>query len=101
MTRENRRLARLRRQGRRASKLARESARYVAGGMKKCSQEQVDSRFTVCAGCEYYTPSDDIVDSGECELCECNCNRDVKFLNKLAWKCQTCPLLKWDCISDS
>ncbi len=82
---------------RRAARLAREAASHASKGFPRCSQEQVDSRFKLCSGCEYYEGDEE---KGVCSLCECNCNKEVKFLNKLAWKDQVCPILKWDEIDE-
>ena len=78
---------------RRAARLAKEAAKHAANGFPKCTQSQVSERFAICLLCEHYTGDEG---GGECLLCECNCNGDVKFLNKLAWRDQVCPLLKWE-----
>ncbi len=33
--------------------------------------------------------------NNKCSKCGCNCNNNKKFLNKLAWADQECPIGKW------
>jgi hypothetical protein len=56
--------------------------------IKKCSTEQIEERFSICSGCEFYKES-------TCEKCGCHTVRDQIYMNKLAWKDQECPIGKW------
>lgn len=59
--------------------------------LQKCSSEQIESRFAICASCEYYK-------NNSCEKCGCYLVRDQTYMNKLAWKNQECPIGKWKSI---
>ena len=72
----------------RAARFASAAVEHASKGFPKCSQEQVDERFAICNQC-------DELQEDQCGVCECYVGREVKFLNKLAWADQTCPLLKW------
>jgi len=59
--------------------------------IKKCSTEQIEERFSICSGCEFYK-------NNTCEKCGCYAVRDQIYMNKLAWKDQECPIGKWKAI---
>ena len=62
--------------------------KHIAKGMPTCTQEEIDERLEICKGCKWF--------NGEsCRKCGCVCNNNKKFLNKLAWADQKCPLDKW------
>ena len=63
---------------------------HIGYGLPKCSQEQINYRFKICSGCEFF----DRVNT-ECLQCGCNISPKKKFLNKLAWADQKCPIGKW------
>lgn len=63
---------------------------HVQAGLPKSSQKQIDERYSICLSCERF----DSVKS-ECKVCGCSISKKKKFLNKLAWADQECPLLKW------
>ena len=75
----------------RIGKFATDAGKHIAAGSPKCPQAAIDERYRVCVACEEYDSG-----RGMCRVCECHCGRELKFLNKLAWADQTCPLLKWD-----
>lgn len=56
--------------------------------LKKCSLEEIEQRFQVCNSCEFYK-------NNTCEKCGCYLVRDQVYMNKLAWKDQSCPIGKW------
>lgn len=58
-----------------------------------CSEEQIQSRLSICNKCEYY--QDD-----SCLLCGCTVVREANYKNKLALKNQSCPINKWQQIND-
>lgn len=64
---------------------------HIGYGLPKCSQEQINVRYSICLGCEFYDTSNQ-----ECLQCGCNISRHKKFLNKLAWADQSCPIQKWN-----
>lgn len=62
--------------------------RHAADGLRKCSQEQVNERLAICRGCPEFV-------GDRCQECGCHCNERRIFLNKLAWRSESCPLGKW------
>lgn len=63
-------------------------ANHYAAGKPKCSQAQIDERLAICEACEH-------LERGHCKLCGCACKGNGKFVNKLAWRDQTCPDGRW------
>lgn len=63
---------------------------HIGYGLPKCSQQQIDYRFQICSGCDFLDRS-----NMECLQCGCNISLKKKFLNKLAWADQKCPIGKW------
>jgi hypothetical protein len=70
---------------------------HVAHGMPTCTQEEIDARVVVCHGCNYFLASKDDPKVGVCSHKDCGCaiNRERKYITKLGWKSQDCPLGKW------
>ena len=64
--------------------------KHVSTGMKKSSQEEIDRRLSICNECPLF--QDGICNHNECG---CNVSNKQKFMNKLAWADQECPLGKW------
>lgn len=67
---------------------------HVYAGFPKSSKEEILYRYDICLSCEKY----DLIRS-ECGVCGCAINNKSKFLNKLAWADQECPIGKWKKIS--
>jgi|TARA_Y100000310_G_C20256945_1_gene611787 hypothetical protein len=67
--------------------------KHVAKGMPTCTQEEIDERLEICRGCKWFR-------GGSCRKCGCACNNNKKFLNKLAWADQECPIGKWGKIEE-
>lgn len=63
---------------------------HIGYGMKKSSYKDIYSRFGICYTCPSISPQKD-----QCLECGCYISTQKKFLNKLAWKDQKCPLNKW------
>jgi len=63
---------------------------HIGYGLPKCTQDQINHRFMICLNCEFYDKS-----NTECLQCGCNISPKKKFLNKLAWADQKCPIDKW------
>jgi hypothetical protein len=63
---------------------------HIYSGCPKSSQDLINDRFNICLNC-------DMMDSvnNECMVCGCNIGRKKRFLNKLAWADQKCPINKW------
>ena len=62
--------------------------KHVAKGMPTCTQEEINERLAICDKCKWFR-------GGSCRKCGCSCNSNKKFLNKLAWADQECPIGKW------
>lgn len=76
---------------RRALNLIVATAKHVSDGMKQRSQEEIEALLTNhCQQCNQYR-------DGVClhKMCGCNVNKDRRFMNKLAWRSEHCPLGKW------
>lgn len=63
---------------------------HVWSGFPKSTQDQINYRFNICKQCEMY----DSINS-QCLVCGCNLSTKKKFMNKLAWADQKCPIDKW------
>lgn len=76
------------------------SIRHVFAGLPTCTQEQIDERHSICMACELYRPDKDNPEVGVCSHSSCGCgvSRQDKFVSKLAWSDQPCPLGKWPAI---
>ena len=67
--------------------------KHIASGMPTCTQEQINERLEICKGCKWFGGT-------YCKKCGCACGSGKKFLNKLAWADQKCPVGKWDKIKN-
>lgn len=66
----------------------------VSEGGGRCTQEEINERLAKCKECPLYKPNGD---KGICthKKCGCNVSSEQKFLNKLYWKSQKCPIGQW------
>lgn len=71
-----------------ARNFAASTARHVAAGMPQASDEEVARRFAICQTCEHF-------DGKACRQCGCPVVREKKFLSKLSWANESCPVGKW------
>ena len=71
-----------------AANFAASAARHVAAGAPQASDEEVARRFAICEGCEHF-------DGKACRQCGCPVVREKKFLSKLSWAGESCPVGKW------
>lgn len=76
---------------------------HAVAGNPTCTQEQIDERLAICRGCEMFRKESTREDMGVCahQSCGCQLSREQKYLNKLAWADQSCPLEKWGAVSSS
>lgn len=72
----------------RAKNFAVASAKHIAAGLPMASEEEIARRFAICQACEFYK-------DGACQKCGCPVVREKKFISKLAWADQSCPVGKW------
>lgn len=63
---------------------------HIYAGLPKSSREEIVERYSICLSCELY---DNI--RSECQVCGCSISNKSKFMNKLAWADQECPVGKW------
>lgn len=63
---------------------------HIWSGFPKCSQDQINSRMSICETCDMYDSK-----NSQCLICGCNLGRKKIFMNKLAWADQECPVGKW------
>lgn len=63
---------------------------HIRLGLPKATKQEILFRHNICVSCDEfdYTKS-------QCKLCGCLLSKKSKFLNKLAWADQECPLGKW------
>jgi uncharacterized paraquat-inducible protein A len=63
---------------------------HIGYGLPKCTQQQIDKRYAICIECDFFDKR-----YSQCLQCGCNLSNKKKFLNKLAWSDQHCPINKW------
>lgn len=71
-----------------AANFATSAAKHIAAGAPRCTQEQVDARFAICQGCQFF-------DGRACTKCGCPVVRERQFVSKLSWANEKCPAGKW------
>lgn len=64
------------------------SAKHVATGMQLASDEEIIRRHDICQGCEF-------LKDNACTKCGCPVNRAKKYISKLSWANEECPIGKW------
>jgi hypothetical protein len=71
--------------------------RHLGAGSPTCDQATIDARLAICRECEWYRPDAENPELGTCAHADCGCalGREEKFLNKLAWADEACPLGRW------
>ena len=63
---------------------------HIYSGFPKTTQKEIDYRYSICIDCENFDKNRSV-----CNICGCNIEKKKKFLNKLAWADQECPINKW------
>lgn len=71
-----------------AKNFAKAAMDHVKAGMPIASDEEIEKRFSICQTCEF-------LKNNACTKCGCPVNREKKFISKLAWADQKCPIGKW------
>lgn len=70
--------------------------KHVIAGAPTCDDETIAARLAVCRTCEKFRPDENNPEIGACALCGCPASDLLpRFISKLAWADQTCPLDKW------
>jgi hypothetical protein len=62
--------------------------------MPRCTDEQIAERFAICQGCE-------LLSGGACSKCGCPVVREAKYISKLSWANESCPVGKWGPVASS
>jgi len=76
----------------RVANFAASAAKHVAAGMPRCTEEQIAERFAICQGCEFLL-------NQACSKCGCPVVREARFVSKLSWANESCPVGKWGPVS--
>jgi len=72
----------------RAKTFAKAAVRHVSAGAPRCTDDQIAARYAICQSCEF-------LKGGACEKCGCPIRREKKYISKIAWADQSCPVGKW------
>lgn len=64
------------------------SYRHIITGGKRTSPIERNRRLSICKSCEMF-------DGRACMKCGCPITAHAKFISKLDWASQHCPLKKW------
>lgn len=64
------------------------SVGHIKSGMKLASNDTIISRFNECKKCEFYKDE-------SCSKCGCPVFAHKKYISKLSWSEQECPVGKW------
>ena len=54
----------------------------------RCTDDQVEKRYSICKNCQFFKHN-------TCTKCDCIITRNLNYMNKLFFKDQECPELKW------
>lgn len=63
---------------------------HVYSGFPKTTKQEILYRYHICEQCDDFNKQ-----KIQCNICGCYLSKQKKFLNKLAWADQECPLGKW------
>jgi hypothetical protein len=64
------------------------SAKHVSAGARLASDEQISHRYSICLACEF-------LENNACNKCGCPVNRTKRYVSKLSWASESCPVGKW------
>lgn len=64
------------------------ASEHISSGMKLASDKTLLDRYNICEDCEFFK-------NGSCSQCGCPVYRHKKFISKLSWAEQRCPVGKW------
>ncbi len=76
-----------------AKKFSVDAIKHAVKGNPTCTQDQINERLKICESCKWFR-------GNRCMKCGCACNKNKKYLNKLAWADQSCPIGKWGPIEE-
>ncbi len=61
---------------------------HISVGAPMCDEETIKNRYDTCLKCENFHQN-------SCKLCGCPLKQGKKYISKLAWADQKCPINKW------
>lgn len=62
--------------------------KHIMGGAKRTTMSERQKRLEICKSCEFF-------DGYACQQCGCPITQQAKFISKLDWANQHCPINKW------
>lgn len=62
--------------------------KHIVSGAKRTSASEREKRYEICKACEFF-------DGSACTKCGCPISRHARFISKLDWSDQHCPINKW------
>ncbi len=65
------------------------SIEHIAGGLRYAKEETILQRYSICKTCEFFK-------NETCSKCGCPLFAHKKYISKLSWADQKCPVGKWD-----
>lgn len=65
------------------------SANHIISGMKLATDETIKNRYNICQNCEFFK-------NETCSKCGCPLFSYKKYISKLSWSDQECPVGKWN-----
>lgn len=63
---------------------------HAYSGFPKSDQNLINERYNICLSCEMFDTK-----NSQCLICGCNISNRKEFMNKVAWRDQSCPKNKW------
>lgn len=63
---------------------------HVYRGFPKSTKAEILYRYSICQQCDKFNKA-----KNQCDVCGCFLSTSKKFLNKLAWADQECPVGNW------
>jgi hypothetical protein len=64
------------------------SSKHIAAGAPMATDAEIIRRHDICLACEFFKDN-------ACQKCGCPVVRAKKFLSKLSWAGESCPVGKW------
>lgn len=74
------------------------TTKHVVDGGRRRSTEEIERIYDICKTCPLFVATNEDKSAGYCSHKDCGCNlagSNDKFLNKIAWESESCPLHKW------
>lgn len=78
---------------RRVANFTKATARHIANGVRRCSEEEIAARFAICELCP-------MLKNGRCShpACGCRISPRREIVSKLSWSSERCPEGRWEAI---